>query len=88
MIVPCRTIDKLLRCALACPRRVQLMEDANSIYFKADDGTRFYIARVDFDQCMTEMSYRASFFVKAIKTEKGKQDYCESLNYGKPDWKS
>jgi len=88
MIVPCKTIEEMLKRALAYPRRVEPMEDDLSVGFKADDGTRFYITRIDFEASTKDSPYRTQCYLRAIETEKGKQDYCESINYGKPDWKS
>jgi len=88
MIVPCKTVEDLLKKVLAYPRRVVCNDNQSSVGFKADDGTRFYIALVDFEKSTSgnDVPYRTSFFVRACKTEKGKEDYCESVNYGKPDF--
>jgi hypothetical protein len=63
------------------------MEDDNVVGFKTDNGVRIYITRADLEESARgDLPHRTKHFLSAIKTEKGKYDYCESVNYGKPSW--
>jgi hypothetical protein len=88
MIVPCKTVEELLKKVLAYPRRVVCNDNKTSVGFKADDGTRFYIAMVDFEESANgdDIPFRTSKFLEARKSKIGAVHYCESINYGKPDF--
>ena len=83
------TVDSLVRTMLAYPRRIRVGLVPNvfdEFAFEADDKQRFSISMEDFKKSSDDNTMKIKAFVKAMKTEVGKEEYCESLNYGKPDW--
>jgi len=76
-------IEDLIKAVLVYPRRVTCIKEEDYLGFKADDNMLFSIGWKDYYHSLKNASYRATVLAKAIKDSDSDQ-YCESLNYGKP----
>jgi len=83
-----KNVEEFLESVLAYPRRVKLNETSKYVSFKADDGVVFSISKSDYDKGIKKANipYRVGVFAQAMTSKAGQEKYCESLNYGKPDF--
>jgi len=84
------TTEVLIKAMLLYPRRITCIDDSSGLVFQADDGTKFCINYEDFKATTTgdDVPFRVAKFAKATVTWEAIKEYCDSINYGKPDWDS
>jgi hypothetical protein len=81
-------VKSLVKAMLSYPRRIKSIKDNKDLVFEADDGMKFSITVDDFLASTREdSSVRVVSFAKAMKTREATKEWCEGINYGKPDWK-
>jgi len=84
-------LEDLLKAMLIYPRRIKQGDKPGLLSFESDDDTEFSISLDDYkryasDYCEGDVPFRVKVFVKAVESNKV-DEWCEGINYGKPDFK-
>jgi len=82
-------VEDMIKAILAYPRRVTISDNSYSLGFESDDRVRFSIGLLDYGSIKDDDEpYRVKKFREAMSTYKGKENFCEFVNYGKPDFET
>jgi len=82
-------VEDMIKAILSYPRRITISDDSDSLGFESDDRVRFSIGLLDYGYSIKDDEpYRVKKFREAMSTYKGKENFCEFVNYGKPDFET
>jgi len=85
-----RSVEDLIKKIRAYPRRVKPDTWDEDLIFEADNGTTFAISQDDLDATPSQymendIPRHVELFLRAVRENK-LGDWCEGVNYGKPDF--